>query len=30
VMRDEQKAEARRFFDTPLLFSVQEATGVDY
>jgi hypothetical protein len=30
VMRDEQKAEARRFFDTPLLFSVQEAKGLEY
>ena len=24
VMRDEQKATARRFFQTPLIFSVQE------
>ena len=30
VMRDEQKAEARRFFDTPLLFSVHEAKGLEY
>lgn len=30
VMRDEQKAEARRFFDTPLLFSIQEAKGLEY
>ncbi len=30
VMRDEDKAAARRFFDTPLLFSVQEAKGLEY
>ena len=30
VMRDEQKAEARRFFDTPLLFSIHEAKGLEY
>jgi len=30
VMRSEDKAEARRFFDTPLVFSVQEAKGLEY
>src|SRR5690606_35752767 len=30
VMRDEQKAEARRYFDTPLLFSIHEAKGLEY
>lgn len=30
VMRDEQKAAARRFFQTPLIFSVQEAKGLEY
>jgi hypothetical protein len=30
VMRDEDKAEARKDFDTPLLFSVQEAKGLEY
>ena len=30
VMRDEDKAEARKFFQTPLLFSVQEAKGLEY
>ncbi|MDA8090699.1 MAG: PhoH family protein [Nitrospiraceae bacterium] len=30
VMRDEDKADARRFFDTPLLFSIQEAKGLEY
>ena len=30
VMRNEDKAEARRFFRTPLLFSVQEAKGLEY
>lgn len=30
VMRDEDKAAARRFFDTPLLFSIQEAKGLEY
>ncbi len=30
VMRDEQKAAARRFFQTALIFSVQEAKGLEY
>ncbi len=30
VMRDEEKASVRRFFDTPLLFSIQEAKGLEY
>lgn len=30
VMRNEDKAEAARHFDTPLLFSVQEAKGLEY
>jgi len=30
VMRDEDKAEVRRFFDTPLLFSIHEAKGLEY
>lgn len=30
VMRDEEKAAVRRFFDTPLLFSIQEAKGLEY
>lgn len=30
VMRDEQKAVARRFFQTPLIFSIQEAKGLEY
>lgn len=30
VMRDEDKAEAKRFFETPLVFSVQEAKGLEY
>jgi len=30
VMRAEDKSEARRFFDTPLLFSIQEAKGLEY
>lgn len=30
VMRNEDKAEARRFFNTPLLFSIQEAKGLEY
>lgn len=30
VMRNEDKAEARKFFNTPLLFSVQEAKGLEY
>lgn len=30
VMRDEQKNDARRFFKTPLVFSVQEAKGLEY
>ena len=30
VLREEDKAEARRHFDTPLLFSVQEAKGLEY
>jgi hypothetical protein len=29
-MRDEEKAAARRFFDTPLLFSIQEIKGLEY
>ncbi len=30
VMRQEEKAAARRFFQTPLIFSVQEAKGLEY
>lgn len=30
VLREEDKAEARRFFRTPLLFSVHEAKGLEY
>ncbi|MCX6998614.1 MAG: hypothetical protein NTV49_16405 [Kiritimatiellaeota bacterium] len=30
VMRTEDKAEARRHFQTPLLFSIQEAKGLEY
>lgn len=30
VMREEDKAEARKHFRTPLLFSVQEAKGLEY
>lgn len=30
VMRDEDKPAARQFFDTPLLFSIQEAKGLEY
>lgn len=30
VMRDEDKAEARRYFGTPLLFSIHEAKGLEY
>jgi len=30
VMREEDKAAAREFFRTPLLFSVQEAKGLEY
>ncbi len=30
VMRDEEKTLARRFFDTPLLFSIHEAKGLEY
>ena len=30
VMREEQKNDARRFFKTPLVFSVQEAKGLEY
>ncbi len=30
VMRDEDKAEARKHFATPLLFSVHEAKGLEY
>lgn len=30
VMRDEQKIEAQRFFQTPLVFSIQEAKGLEY
>ncbi|MES2731413.1 MAG: UvrD-helicase domain-containing protein [Bacteroidota bacterium] len=30
VMREEDKAEVRRFFDTPLLFSIHEAKGLEY
>jgi hypothetical protein len=30
VMREEDKAEARRWFTTPLLFSIHEAKGLEY
>lgn len=30
VMRNEDKTEASRYFNTPLLFSVQEAKGLEY
>lgn len=30
VMREEDKADARRSFQTPLIFSVQEAKGLEY
>ncbi len=30
VMRDEDKVEARRYFATPLLFSIHEAKGLEY
>jgi hypothetical protein len=30
VMRNEEKAAARQFFDTPLLFSIKEAKGLEY
>jgi len=30
VTRNEDKAEARKFFRTPLLFSIQEAKGLEY
>src|SRR4030043_991791 len=30
VMRDEEKTAARQFFDTPLLFSIQEIKGLEY
>ena len=30
VMRNEDKALARKYFDTPLLFTVQEAKGLEY
>ena len=30
VLREEDKAEARRHFSTPLLFAVQEAKGLEY
>ena len=30
VLRDEDKAEARRFFQTPLIFSIHEAKGLEY
>lgn len=30
VMRDEDKADVRLFFDTPLLFSIHEAKGLEY
>ncbi len=30
VMRDEDKAEARRHFATPLLFAIHEAKGLEY
>ena len=30
VMRNEDKDEARRYFNTPLLFSIQEVKGLEY
>lgn len=30
VMRDEEKSAVRQFFDTPLLFSIQEIKGLEY
>jgi len=30
VLRDDDKAEARKYFDTPLIFSVHEAKGLEY
>jgi hypothetical protein len=30
VMRDEEKGEARRHFQTPLIFSIHEAKGLEY
>lgn len=30
VMHDEDKSEARRFFQTPLIFSIHEAKGLEY
>jgi ATP-dependent exoDNAse (exonuclease V) beta subunit len=30
VLRDEQKEEASRFFQTPLIFSIYEAKGLEY
>ncbi|MDA1074398.1 MAG: hypothetical protein O3A63_06515 [Proteobacteria bacterium] len=30
VMHPEQKAEAKRYFSTPLVFSIQEAKGLEY
>jgi len=30
VMRDEDKGEARKFFQTPLIFSIHEAKGLEY
>jgi len=30
VMRDEDKVEARKYFSTPLLFSIHEAKGLEY
>jgi len=30
VMRDDEKTSARKFFETPLIFSIQEAKGLEY
>lgn len=30
VLQEEQKLEAQRYFDTPLIFSIQEAKGLEY
>ncbi|MBI2959871.1 MAG: AAA family ATPase [Betaproteobacteria bacterium] len=30
VLREEQKAEARRYFQTPLVFAIHEAKGLEY
>jgi DUF2075 family protein len=30
VMRDEDKVEARKYFSTPLIFSIHEAKGLEY